>query len=144
MSESKKPGSLFWMIGIVALIWNGWGSFMYIAQAYDMEIASKDLSPEQIAFLDNMPAWYTALFAIAVFAGLIGAISLLMKKKRAVILFVVSFICALINQVYWLFGTEAPTVFAEQQPYAMPALIIVLGLVFIWYSKKMKSEGVLS
>ena len=132
------------MIGIVALIWNGWGSFMYIAQAYDMEIASKDLSPEQIAFLDNMPAWYTALFAIAVFAGLIGAISLLMKKKRAVILFVVSFICALINQVYWLFGTEAPTVFAEQQPYAMPALIIVLGLVFIWYSKKMKSEGVLS
>ena len=144
MSESNKPGVTFWVIGIIALIWNGWGSFMYIAQAYDMEIASKDLSVEQIAFLDNMPSWYTALFALAVFAGLLGAITLLLKKKLAAPLFVISFTCALINQIYWLFATEASTVFAENQPYVMPMLIIALGLIFIWYSRKMKSEGILS
>lgn len=144
MSESNKPGVLFWIIGIVALIWNGWGSFMYIAQAYNMEIATKDLSAEQIAFLDGMPAWYTALFALAVFTGLIGALALLRRKKIAASMFIISFVCALINQIYWLFATDAPTVFAEHQPYTMPVIIIVLGLVFIWYSRKMKSEGVLS
>ena len=40
MTNTKKPGILFWIIGIVALLWNAWGCVMYIAQAYDMEMAT--------------------------------------------------------------------------------------------------------
>ncbi len=144
MSDSNKPGIAFWIIGLIALVWNGWGCFMYIAQAYDMEMATQDLSAEQIAFLDAMPAWYTALFALAVFAGLIGAIMLLMKKGAAVKLFMVSFICALINQIYWLFGTDAATVFSDQNIYLMPVLIVGIGIFLIWYAKDQKAKGVLA
>lgn len=144
MSDSNKPGILFWIIGIVALLWNAMGSWTYIASAYGMESATADLTTEQIAYLDGLPAWYTASFAIAVFAGLLAAIMFLMRKKLAAMLFVISFIAAAINQVYWLFGTDAVEVFSDRQPYLMPALIIVLGLVFIWYSKDQKAKGVLS
>ena len=144
MSNSNKPGITFWIVGLIALIWNGWGCFMYIAQAYDMEMATADLNTEQIAFLDAMPAWYTALFAIAVFTGFIGALMLLMKKGIATKLFLVSFVCATINQVYWLFGTDASTVFADHQPYIMPVLIVIIGIFLIWYSKDQKAKGVLS
>ena len=144
MSNSNKPGITFWIIGLIALIWNGWGCFMYIAQAYDMEMATADLSEEQIAFLDAMPAWYTALFALAVFSGFIGALMLLMKKGMAVKFFVVSFICALINQIYWFFGTDASTVFDDSNLYVMPVLIIVIGIFLIWHSKDQKAKGILS
>jgi hypothetical protein len=144
MSDSNKPGITFWIIVLIALIWNGWGCFMYIAQAYDMEIATAELNEEQITFLDAMPAWYTALFALAVFAGFIGALLLLMKKGLSIKLFAVSFVCALINQIYWLFGTDASTVFEDRNLYVMPVMIIVIGIFLIWYSKDQKAKGILS
>ncbi|NNL33505.1 MAG: hypothetical protein HKO80_09900 [Flavobacteriaceae bacterium] len=144
MTNTNKPGVLFWIIGIVALLWNAMGVLNYLAQAYDMEMATEKLSAEQIAFMDALPAWNTALFAIAVFAGLAAALAFLMRKKLAVTLFIVSFVAAAISQVYWLFGTDAPEVFSDHQPYLMPAIIVILGLVFIWYSKKQKDAGVLN
>lgn len=143
MTNSQKPSALFWVIGIIALLWNGMGANSYIQQAYNTEASTAGLNQEQIDMLQNMPAWYTALFAIAVFAGVIAAITFLMKKKIAVTLFMVSFLAALINQIYWLFGTNAVEVFSEMQPYLWPILIIVLGLIFIWFSKKQKDNGVL-
>lgn len=144
MTNTNKPGVLFWIIGIVALLWNAMGVLNYLAQAYDMEMATEKLSAEQISFMDALPAWNTALFAIAVFAGLAAALAFLMRKKLAVMLFIVSFVAAAISQVYWLFGTDAPEVFSDHQPYLMPAIIVILGLVFIWYSKKQKDAGVLN
>ena len=94
MTYTKKPGILFWIIGIVALIWNAMGCLNYIAQAYDMDMATEGLTAEQMAFLDALPAWNTALFAIAVFAGLIASITFLMRKKLSVNLFILSFLAA--------------------------------------------------
>ena len=144
MTNTNKPNVVFWIIGVVALIWNGWGSFLYIAQAYDMEIATEGLSQEQIALVEGMPAWYTALFAIAVFAGALGAITFLMRKKMTATLFILSFVTATINQVYWLFGTDATDVFSEKQPYLMPIIVIVIAAFLVWYSKDQKGKGVLS
>lgn len=147
MSESNKPGIFFWIVGIIALLWMAMGSWSYIAQAFDMAYATEGLSESQIAFMDNMPAWYTALFAIAVFSGLLAALLFLMRKKSSVMLFVVSFLAALVNQIYWLFMSDAPEVFADMgafNVYGMPILVIVLGLFFISYSKKQKVAGVLT
>lgn len=143
MTDSNKPGILFWIVGIVALLWNAMGCFNYVANVYDMDMATEGLSAEQIAFMEALPAWNTALFAIAVWAGLAASIAFLMKKKLAVNLFVLSFLAAAISQIYWLFGTDAPNVFSDHQPYLMPVLIVVLGIIFIWYSKKAKASGVL-
>lgn len=144
MSETNKPGIAFWIIGIIALFWNGMGVNAYLQSAFNTEAATAGLNVDQIALMDGMPSWYTALFAIAVFSGLIGAITLLMRKQLAVILFMVSFVAATINQVYWLFGTDAIEVFSEYQPYLMPVLIIGIGIFLIWFSKDQKKKAVLS
>ena len=146
MTNTNKPGIVFWIVGIVAILWMCMGCFQYIAQAYDLEMATKGLSTEQIALMDATPAWNTALFAIAVFAGLAAAITFLMRKKISVNLFVISFLTGTISQIYWIFGTDAMEVFSDQplNPHVMPVLVVVLGLIFIWYSKKEKAAGVLS
>jgi len=144
MSESNKPGVAFWIIGVVALIWNGMGVNAYLQSAFKTEAATVELNAEQLALLDSTPAWMTALFAIAVFAGAIGCIALLIRKKMATTLLMVSFIAATIQQLYWLFGTNAVEVFSYKKPYLMPILIIIFAAFLVWYSKDQKRKGVLS
>ena len=144
MTDTNKPNVIFWIIGVVALIWNGMGVNAYLQQAYNTEASTAELNTEQIALIDGLPAWMTALFAIAVFAGIIGAIALLMRKKMAAIILCISFAAATIQQLYWLFGTNATEVFSEMQPYLMPVMIIVFAAFLAWYSHNQKKKGVLS
>jgi hypothetical protein len=144
MSNTNKPGSAFWIIGIIALLWNAMGVYNYLIQAYQTEAYTSSLNEAQLALMDSMPSWNTALFAIAVFSGLIGTILMLMRKKSAVSLFIISFVTATVNQLYWLFGTNAAEVFSESMPYLMPILVIVFCLFLVWYSRSQKANGVLN
>lgn len=144
MSATNKPGITFWIIGIIALLWNGMGVYNYMQQAFKTEAYMAELSMEQVAFMDDLPAWLTALFAIAVFAGLLGCVRLLTRKKQAVVIFLVSFISATINQLYWAFGTNATEVFSEKMPYLMPILVIAIAAFLVWYSRDQRARGVLS
>ena len=111
-------------------------------QAYQTEAYTSILNEAQLALMKSMPSWNTALFAIAVFSGLIGTFILLMRKKLAVSLF--SFVTATINQLYWLFGTDAIEVFSDSMPYLMPIIVIVFCVFLVWYSKDQKAKGVIS
>lgn len=144
MTNTNKPNIVFWIIGVIALLWNGMGVLNYLMQAYKVEAVMSELNADQLALLESMPAWMMALFAIAVFAGLIGSIVFLMRKKMAVILFLVSFLAATIQQLYWLCGTNMAEVYSEEQPYFMPIMIIVFCAFLVWYSKNQKGKGVLS
>jgi len=144
MSETNKPGIAFWIIGIIALLWNGMGVNNYLQQAFKTESTTAELNAEQLAFMDGLPAWMTALFAIAVFTGLIACILLLMRKKMAIVVFIVSFISASILQLYWMFGTKATEIFNESMPYLIPILVIVIAAFLVLYSRDQKAKGVLS
>ena len=144
MSDFNKPSIVYWIIGVLALAWNGMGVNSYLQTAFKSEAVWSELSTEQVTFMDNLPAWLTALFALAVFGGLLGSIGLLLRKKWAAPLFVISFLCATVQQLYLLFGTEMQDVFGERNPLVMPILIIVFGAFLVWYSKNAKSKGILS
>jgi len=144
MPRTNKPNIVFWIIGIIALFWNAMGVYNYLIQAYKTEAFTSSVNESQLALMDSMPIWNTALFAIAVFSGLIGTILLLMKKKTAIPLFLISFITATIMQLYWLFGTDAIEVFSEKMPYLMPIIVIVFCAFILWYSKEQRKNGVLS
>ena len=144
MTNTNKPNVLFWIIGAIALIWNGMGVNAYLQQAFKTEASTAELNVDQIALMDGLPAWMTALFAIAVFAGILGSIALLMRKKLAASLLIVSFLAAIVQQLYWLFGTNVTEVFSEKMPYLMPIMIIVFAAFLVWYCKDQKGKGVLS
>jgi hypothetical protein len=144
MTKTNKPNVLFWIIGVMSLLWNGMGVNAYLQYAFKTEASIAELNAEQIALMEGMPMWYTALFALAIFAGLIGAVILLLRKKMAISFFIVSFMCATINQVYWLFGTDSIEVFSDDKPFLFPVLIVVIAAFLIWYSKNQIAKSVLS
>ena len=142
-STSNKPTSAFWIIGIVALLWNLMGASAYLQQAYMTAEKLATLTSEQSALFENTPAWVTAAFALAVFGGTLGCILLLLRKKLSSFLFVISFISLLGQIIYIVFMSNTLDVYGITG-IIMPLLAIPVAAFLIWYSKKMERQGVLT
>jgi len=128
-SKTNKPPVWYWIIAVVALLWNNMGVIAYIGQAYMTDEMIAQLPQEQQAeFLYEHPAWYTSMFALAVFCGALACILLLIRKKWAYFLFIISFLCATIQQVYLMMEIEGINII-------MPIAIIVIGALLVWFSK---------
>lgn len=142
-SDSNKPTTLFWVIGIFALIWNAVGVMAYIGQAYMTDDMLAALPEAERALYENVPAWVTAAFAIAVFAGTLGCILLLLKKKLAKPVFLVSLIAIIVQMTYNLFMSKAAEVYGPGG-MVMPIMVIAIGVFLLLYSKKCIDKGWLS
>tara|TARA_B100000949_G_C14187265_1_gene410164 strand:+ start:334 stop:768 length:435 start_codon:yes stop_codon:yes gene_type:complete len=138
-----KPPTSFWVISIVALLWNLMGMLQFFAQAFVTDDVLAALPENQRELYADIPQWVLIVFAIAVFAGTLGCIVLLIRKKWAKILFTISLIAVLIQSVYNLFMSNAPEVLGSQV-YAMPVFIIIISLFLIWYSGKAYAKGWIS
>lgn len=93
MGQNKVP-AWFWLVAGLALLWEIFGCYMYVSQV-TVDVAKLPL--DQRAIWQATPAWSVAAYAIAVWVGLIGAILLLLRRRRAVIALGVSLIAVLIQ-----------------------------------------------
>ncbi|MDT0558691.1 hypothetical protein RM697_08535 [Ichthyenterobacterium sp. W332] len=134
MSTSKPP-IWYWILSIIALLWNALGVMNYIQQAYRTEGFLEQVTTEQLAILDSRPAWATAVFAIAVFTGLLGSLLLLLRKKVATPILIISFVCAVATQIWW-FTTDGPSTGGQITGIFIPVLVIVFAALLVWMSRK--------
>jgi hypothetical protein len=77
MNSTTKPTPIYWLISILALLWNCIGIVAYLGQAYMTDEALKMLPETNQLYFSNIPAWVTAAFALAVFGGFFGCLGLL-------------------------------------------------------------------
>ncbi|NAS31824.1 hypothetical protein GTQ40_12625 [Flavobacteriaceae bacterium R38] len=140
METTNKPPKSFILIGILALLWNLIGVFFYLSSAYMPDEVFETFTQAQQDFMNNTPAWATAAFAIAVFAGTLGAIGLLLKKKWCITLFTLSLLAAIAQNVY---GYILSNGYEVNGPSGLivPTLVILIGLFLISYSRKAKANG---
>ncbi|KZS42296.1 hypothetical protein AWE51_02320 [Aquimarina aggregata] len=134
MKIANKPPIWFWIIAILALLWNIMGVLAYLAQAYITDEAIASLPEAEQSFYNNMPAWVTAAFAIAVFAGALGCILLLLRKKIASILFILSLIGIVMQTTYNFFLQDFIVLSGSRM--VMPILVLLVAIFLIWFSKK--------
>jgi len=143
MTNTNKPKALYWIVAVLALIWNGMGVMAYLAQVYMTDADLKILPEGEQALYADVPSWVTAAFAIAVFAGVLGSLMLLIKKKWAIPVFILSLITAIVTQAHHLFMTDAPEVYGSMV-YFMPAMVIIIAVFLVMYSRKAASKGWIS
>ncbi len=135
MTSSTKLPAWFWVIGIIALLWNLMGVSAYIADAYNLI----ELSPEEEAFNANKPVWFTAAYAIGVFGGALGSIALLFRKKWAVQLFLISLIGVLITHAYSFFFQDDMAITGGLM--VIPILVVIISGLLYWYSKGAREKA---
>jgi hypothetical protein len=131
---TTKPKTSFWIISGIALLWNVMGVNAYIQQTYQTESFKAMYTEDQLQLIAEAPVWSTAAFALAVFGGFFGAAALIMRKKWAYYLFIVSMIAVLVQMYYNFIIIDSLAVYGPGATI-MPIMIIVFGLILIWYSK---------
>ncbi len=143
-NSSIKPPVWFWIISAIALLWNLAGVNQYLQQAYQTDSFKEAYNtPELIELVNSAPAWATAAFAIAVFAGALGCVALLLRKSWAKSLFVLSLFGIAVQMIYNLFISKAMAVYGPGAAI-MPIIIMLFGIFLIWFSKKSISKGWIS
>jgi len=123
-----KPPTWFWIVGILAFLWNLMGVGSYIADKYGMI----ELTAAQQELSNITPAWSTAAYAIAVWGGAIGCLGLLLRKKWARTLLLLSLLGVIANQVYMFFLSDTFEVYgATEMGLQIVVLVIAIALVYL-------------
>jgi hypothetical protein len=129
IAKARAIPGWFYAVAAVALLFEAFGCFMYIAQVTADRMA---LPLDQRAMWDATPAWMIAAYAIAVWAGLAGAVLLLMRRKLAMPLLLVSLI-AVVVQFSGLFLVPQLRQTLPDTALAGPiALIVCCYLIFLF------------
>lgn len=119
--DTSAVPAWFWIAAGLALLFEAVGCFMYIAQVTADRAA---LPLDQRAMWDATPAWMVAAYATAVWVGLIGSVLLLMRRKLAVPILLLSLI-AVIVQFSGLFLVPQLRQTVPDTALVMPIIIIV-------------------
>lgn len=134
MSETYiKPHRSFWVICIVALIWNVMGSINFIMQTQPNMVANYPEAAQSL--IASRPLWATIAFAIAVFGGVLAEILLLLKKSVAYYLFITSFLGALVTNIHILQVSSAVDIWVGS------FMSLLIAVFLIWYSNLVKRKG---
>jgi hypothetical protein len=134
-ADSKVHWS-FWLISIIALIWNGLGVANYFVQM-NPEMLEMYRESERV-IIEGRPAWATAGFALAVFGGAIGGVLLLLKNATAFYLFIVSFVGTIVAIAYSL-GLDIK--FGAGEVAGIVVLPLAVAGFLTWYSTYAKRAG---
>ena len=119
--DTSAVPAWFWIAAGLALLFEAVGCFMYIAQVTADRAA---LPLDQRAMWDATPTWMVAAYATAVWVGLIGSVLLLMRRKLAVPILLLSLI-AVIVQFSGLFLVPQLRQTVPDTALVMPIIIIV-------------------
>ena len=126
----------FWLIGVVALVWNVGGVINYFVQMNpDMLDAYRE---SERAIIENRPAWATGAFAFAVVGGSGGCLLLLFKKSVATYVFIASLLGVIVTMIHTL-GVDIE--FGLGEILGIILMPLVLAVFLIWYSKYAESKG---
>jgi hypothetical protein len=141
--NSELPTS-FWIIGGVFLLWNFFGLMIYYDQVtMAPEVLADNFNAAQQAFLENMPMWATSAYAIAVTAGVIASLLLLVRNALALPVYIVSLAGVLVQDLHSFVLSDGLAIWGSSALY-LPTLVILLCVAEIWYSRSAKAKGWLS
>jgi hypothetical protein len=136
-----KPPAWYYAVSGVLTLWALIGCYTYLAQVTMSAADLANLPPEQRDMMAGLPTWITAVYAIAVWSALAGAICLLLRLKFARTAYIVSLV-AVIVQFGWIL-TALPIIqtmgFAEAAGF--PIFIAVVGAISVWFAGKATGNG---
>lgn len=135
IDASVKAPWHVWLVGVFALLFNAIGVFDFVMNLWQgpAYLASAGMTPEQIAHYQALPAWMMVVWAVGVFGAFGASVLLLLRRRLAMPVFVVSLVAFLISLLYTYVLTNGGTVMGRQMAITS-AVIAVLLVLFAWYA----------
>lgn len=132
----------FWIVGVAALVWNLIGAMDYVMTQAKSEAYMSWFTPEQLEFFYSFPAWLVSGWAVAVWGSVLGSVLLLMRRKFAVNVFVISF-SFMVLMVAHKYGYVDGAITVGVGGFLLSIVIFAVSLALVIYSRFMFIKGVL-
>jgi hypothetical protein len=139
-NENNKPATMFWVVGVVALVWNCLGVMAYLGTVMMSPEDLQAMPEAERALAESTPAWATAAFAIAVWGGALGSLLLLLKKKLATTVFMASFAGIVVQMFHAFIMANSIEVYGPGG-MVMPIMVLIVGAFLIWYARAAAAKG---
>jgi len=141
---NRKVPTSFWIVAGAATVWNLIGLMIYYQQmTVSPEVLAQSLTPEQVEFLTSTPKWATSAYAMAVNAGLLGSILLLLRKAWAVPLYGLSLAAIIVQDVHGFLLANGLQVWGTGA-LVLPAIVLSIAIGLLIYSRNAKARGTIS
>lgn len=132
-----------WIVGVIALLWNGIGAFDYLMTETRNEAYMSRYTPEQLAYFYGFPAWAVGTWAIAVWGAVLGSVLLLLRKRLAVPVFAVSLAAMVVTTVYNYGLSDGWRIAGGAGPLVFSVLIFAVAVALLLYARAMARRAVL-
>jgi hypothetical protein len=134
-ASSAPSAAPLWLrlIAGLALVWNLFGVYAYLQTVGVFPGAPADMTSKA------MPVWVVGSFAVAVFAGALGSLGLLMLKRWAKMILVLSLL-ALLLQDLWAFVLRD----GGEKQLALSLAINAIAILLVWLAYMADRRGWLS
>lgn len=130
----------FKVVAVVALLWNLLGCLAFFA---DLRLSAEDIAqlPDaQQALYAARPGWAVVATGVAVLGGVLGSIGLLMRRKWAFPVFVLSLLGILV-QDFGLFVLVDGASLAGPVAVVMQGIVLAVGIGLVLLSRKGIARG---
>ena len=131
-----------WLVGILGLLWDSVGAFDYLMTQTQNESYMSQFTPEQLEFFYGFPTWVVAFWALAVWGGVLGTLLLLLRKRLAVPVLLVSLLAMIVTSIDNFFLSNGLEVMGGAG-LLFSVLIFVFALGLWLYARGMAQRGVL-
>jgi hypothetical protein len=132
-----------WIVGILATLWNGYACYEYLMTNLKNAAFLAQMPADQVAYMNGLPAWLTAFWALGVWGGLAGGLLLLIRSRYAVLAFGLSLIGAVVGLGYQMFMTDRPASMTAGMMGLIPWVIIIVCAALFLYARAQAAKGVL-
>ena len=145
VSARTAPAHL-WIVGILSLLWNGFGCYDYLMSRMRNTDYIKSMMPDvdpnaTLAYIDGFPIWASLGWGLGVWLGLAGSVLLLMRSRHAVLAFGISLVGAVLGLGYQLMN-PMPGVEGFMAT-GMPIIIIVVAAALFFYARAQAARGLI-
>jgi len=133
---NSAPNRTYWLVAIIALVWFTMGSANFVFQMTPGAIDA--YPPAEQAMIAGRPGWATVAFAVSVLGGLLGSISLLMRRVIVEKFMLASLLGSMIATGHTLTLGINPGIGVMIMTTVLP---IGLGILFFWFTNVSKEKG---
>ena len=141
-THERRPWHL-WLVGILGTLWNLMGAWDYLATQTQNESYMSEFTPEQVEFFYGFPSWVVAFWALAVWGGLLGTLLLLLRKRLAAGVLLISLLSMIVTAIHNFVLANGLEVMGGRG-------LIFSGLIFVFavglwlYARALAQRGVLT
>ena len=131
-----------WIVGALALVWTGFGAFDFTMMNLRDPAYLAAIPPDIIDYVDALPAWAIAAWAIGTGFAFLGSGLLLLRTLGSAYAYACSLLGLSAYQFHQLLAGRPPSMNTPASLGITPAVwIVALGLLL--YTLRLRTRGVL-